>query len=96
MLLNHFLLRFMPIPLMMFLIGCVPATVDTPPPTEQSCQASHYETLLWKPQSALDSVELPKGTRVIPHRQPVTMDFRTDRMNITIGKQGRIERVYCG
>jgi len=60
------------------------------------CDASAYNSLLWKPKSVLDGQDFPKGTRVIGPDSMVTMDFRPDRLNITYGKLGRIERVYCG
>ncbi|PIB26662.1 hypothetical protein BFP76_12300 [Amylibacter kogurei] len=66
--------------------------IDTP----KECAAASYQHLLWQPQSFLDGVTLPKNTRVIGPDMAVTMDYRSDRMNITIGKLGRIERIYCG
>lgn len=78
------------------LVACTPPTTQTAPKPAQSCQAEQYEALLWKPKSALDGQKLPEGTRVIYPNQAVTMDFRKDRLNISVGKSDRIERVYCG
>ncbi|GHA48992.1 hypothetical protein GCM10008927_12680 [Amylibacter ulvae] len=62
----------------------------------QECAADSFQHLLWQPQDFLNGVTLPKGTRVIGPDTAVTMDYRSDRMNIAIGKLGRIERIYCG
>tara|TARA_R110002096_G_scaffold46032_6_gene123075 strand:- start:49906 stop:50196 length:291 start_codon:yes stop_codon:yes gene_type:complete len=88
--------RFLPISALVFLIGCTPMADPTPSPTSRSCQAAQYQSLLWKPQSVLNNVTLPNGTRVISPDQAVTMDLRMDRMNISIGKLDRVERVFCG
>lgn len=62
---------------------------------EDQCGAAEFQHLIGQPQSALDDLELPESTRIIPPGAPVTMDFRPDRLNIQIGEDGLIERVHC-
>jgi len=79
------------------LSACVPENMEQLPKQQSdSCDSGQYEHMLWKPKSVLDGLSLPRGTRVIGPDQAVTMDFRPNRLNITYGKLGRIERVYCG
>lgn len=79
------------------LTGCV-ATPSDPvlKPEPVSCAAAIFSHLKWQPETFLTTVTLPKGTRVIRPDTMVTTDYRADRMNISIGKLGRVERVYCG
>ena len=76
-------------------------TVSGPNSTPQvetgaECGAQEYQKLLWKPETILRNVGLPKNTRIIFPDTAVTMDYRVKRLNIYIGKSARIERVYCG
>lgn len=38
----------------------------------------------------------PPRARVIFPGQPMTMDYRADRLNVEIGIDDRVRRVYCG
>ena len=38
---------------------------------------------------------LPAGSRVIGPSDPVTMDFRPERLNVEVGADGRIAKVGC-
>lgn len=83
------------------LVVAIPACTQQPSKDNLSnapekCKAHIFQKMLWKPSSALNDVSLPKETRVILPDQAVTMDYRPARLNITIGKLGRIEKVYCG
>ncbi|MDT1063158.1 I78 family peptidase inhibitor [Paracoccus sp. CPCC 101403] len=80
------------------LAGCTePQAPDAPAtlPGEDACGASRFQNLVGQPKSVLDGVTLPEGNRVIGPNQPVTMDFRPTRLNVEIGKDGRIARVGC-
>ena len=83
--------------LVTILTACVPnGGVENRPVDMKNCDATTYETLLWKPTSALDGVTLPKLSRIIHPDQAVTADYRAERLNIKIGKLNRIEQVFCG
>ena len=60
------------------------------------CAKDQFDIYLWQRAETLDGLALPKGTRVIQPGMAVTMDFRPNRLNLAIGKTGRIERIYCG
>lgn len=70
--------------------GALPAEPDP-----DACKASTYQGLVGQRRSVLDTMMLPAGTRVIGPGDPVTMDFRAERLNVEIGEGGRIERIAC-
>ena len=70
----------------------LPAPVQ--PDTDQ-CKASALQGLVGQPKSVLQTMLLPAGSRVIEPGQAVTMDYRADRLNVEIGKDGRIGRIGC-
>jgi len=77
------------------LAACVePAPLPVEPDTDQ-CNASSLQGLVGQSGTVLQKMMLPAGTRVINPGDPVTMDFRPDRMNVEIGASGRIEKVAC-
>ena len=80
------------------LSGCGSATDPVRQPTSEpeDCNAAAFTYLKWQPESHLETVKLPVDTRVIGPGMVVTADYRANRLNITIGKLGRIERIYCG
>lgn len=76
------------------LAACVePAPVPEPEP--DLCNAAAMQGLVGQPASVLQTMMLRAGTRVINPGDPVTMDFRPDRMNVEIGANGRIEKIAC-
>ena len=78
------------------LMACNP----TPPPRKVlvsgSCGAEGMQTLVGQDRSVLAAMTFPAGTRIIEPGQPVTMDYSATRLNILIGKTGKVERVNCG
>jgi len=91
------------LPLCLLLIGC--ATLqDTPaisgppvpPPEEDSCGAGQYAALVGQDATALERVLIMREIRLIRPGQPVTADFRPQRINFLIGADESIERISCG
>ncbi len=77
------------------LTACVqPEPVPSEPAADQ-CNAASLSGLVGQPSTVLKTMLLPAGTRVINPGDPVTMDFRPDRMNIEIGADGRIAKIGC-
>lgn len=75
-------------------VACAPVEdAETPADT---CGAADFEYLKWQKAEVLADVELPKDTRIIRPEMAVTMDFRQNRLNISVGKSGRIENIRCG
>jgi hypothetical protein len=74
-----------------------------PPPTEPTgeCDASKARELVGRPATAENGAEAQRltGARTIRWIRPgdmVTMDYRTDRLNINVNANGRIEELNCG
>ena len=42
------------------------------------------------------AIAVPGAIRVIAPGQPVTQDFRTDRLNLEVDASGNLVRAYCG
>jgi hypothetical protein len=85
---------FAAVPLIL-LAACVPPPPATPPEDADLCKAQALQGLVGQPQSVLQSMLLPAGSRVIGPSDPVTMDFRPERLNVEIGADGRIAKVGC-
>ena len=62
----------------------------------RSCAAEQYQMLVGQPGADIDAATLPQPARVYGPGDAVTMDYRTDRLNVEIGEDGAVRRVYCG
>lgn len=72
-------------------------TADAGPATgENACGAAELQSLVGTSVGSLDPATLPEPRRVIFFGQAVTMDFRADRLNVEIGKDDKVARVFCG
>ena len=73
-----------------------------PPPggggsgSADSCGAGALQGLVGQPESALQGMRFSQPVRVIGFGMPVTMDYARGRLNIEMGPDGRIARVWCG
>ena len=78
------------------LAACVqpvpPMQPDTPP---DDCKASSYQGLVGQSRSILTTMMLPAGSRVVGYGDPVTTDFRPERLNVEIDQGGRISKISC-
>jgi hypothetical protein len=61
-----------------------------------SCGAAERQDLVGTSIGALDAATLPEDRRVIFPGMAVTMDYREDRLNVEVGADDRIARVFCG
>ena len=79
------------------LAACVEAQppAEPPPAGQPACQADAFQGLVGQPRQVLRDMRLPEGSRIIGPTDPVTADFREDRLNFEIGKDGRIARIGC-
>lgn len=83
------------VPLVM-LAGCDEAPAKPEQDTAaDACKAASLQVLVGQPKSVVENMDLPEATRILGPNQPVTMDFRPDRLNIEIGTDGRIKRIGC-
>ena len=81
------------------LAACQPTqapALDKVPPMSDACGAAALQALVGQDRSVLDTMTLPAPNRVIAYGRPVTMDYSEGRLNILLGKDGRIRRVHCG
>jgi hypothetical protein len=72
--------------------ACVPEVV----PDRNVCGAAGMQDLLGQDRSVLAAMTLPAGTRVITPGMAITEDYSARRLNIDIGADGRIQRLWCG
>ncbi|MFC3570505.1 I78 family peptidase inhibitor [Paracoccus sp. TOH] len=79
------------------LTACVPADppATAPQPAPDGCKAAQFRGLIGQPRGVLEAMTLPQGSRIIGPRDPVTADFRAERINFEIGKDGRIAKIGC-
>jgi len=61
-----------------------------------SCPADAHQDWVGKRVDVLNDVDLPQGTRVLFPTTPATMDYREDRLNVSVDKADKIARVFCG
>jgi len=80
--------------------GCVTQPVASPPPLPapeaDSCEATPYGRLIGAPATALERELIMRQIRILRPGQPMTMDYRAERLNIEIGPDERINRLFCG
>jgi hypothetical protein len=61
-----------------------------------TCGAARFAYLVGQRNTVVERTALPDGARVILPGQPVTTDFRAERLNVLIDGNAEVERVYCG
>lgn len=60
------------------------------------CGAASRQDLVGTSVGTLDSASLPEGTRVLFPGMAATTDLREDRLNVEVGGNDTVVRVYCG
>jgi len=68
-----------------------PKVVDKADP----CGANRYMSLVGTSAKNIKLSELPSNTRVLYPTTPMTRDYRIDRLNIHVSKDGTIMRLDC-
>jgi hypothetical protein len=61
-----------------------------------ACGAAARQDLVGTSVGALDASTLPENRRVLFPGMAATMDFVPERLNVEVGTDDRIARVYCG
>ena len=64
--------------------------------TKDACGAGGFQQYVGRSIGALNEVDLPDGARVLFPTTPATMDLREDRLNVEVGKDDHIVRIFCG
>lgn len=80
---------------MLAFAACVPVT-EPDPVDEDLCRASGSQSLVGQSGDVLAAMTFPIGTRVIYPDTAVTSDYNPGRLNILVGRTGRIDEVTCG
>ena len=65
---------------------------------EDACGASQYQSLVGQDEAAVMAAGITPGqkARVFGPDAVLTMDFRSDRINVELDGSGKVIRVYCG
>jgi hypothetical protein len=61
-----------------------------------TCPARQLQPLVGRPERAAYGITYPGPTRVLHPGEITTMDHNPERLNVKIGPNGRIKRIYCG
>lgn len=64
--------------------------------SDDACGAAALQPLVGTSVGTLDPATLPEPRRIIFPGQAVTMDFAAERLNVEIGPDDAVARVYCG
>lgn len=88
------------------IVACAPADAPAEHPPkdigeESLCDASAATSLIGERQSEeigarLRTLTGARQLRWVPHGAAVTMDYRADRLTISLDKNNAIERISCG
>ncbi len=81
--------------------GCHPGGTPPPPRAEGACHAERVQKLVGTVFTDADADHArrragARTTRVLPPNSMMTMDFRTDRLNIFLGPDKVVTKVNCG
>lgn len=90
--------------LMMAVTGCTTMPADGPMPPEQgagACNADAAQDLVGRPATSQLAADAQRRSGAATVRwlrpgQVVTMEFRADRLNITVDAGNRVESIRCG
>jgi hypothetical protein len=63
---------------------------------DDTCGAEASQGLVGTSVGELQAASLPENRRIIFPGMAVTMDFQPERINVEIGTDDRIARVFCG
>lgn len=83
------------------LAACAQMTGDGDAPVdvaqgEDACGAAGFQTLVGTSVGTLDPSTLPEPRRILFPGQAATLDFAAERLNVEIGSDDLVARVYCG
>jgi len=79
------------------LAGCMASETPTPPPSDaDQCGAEARQHLIGQDRAAFDESSVDGPVRVLPPGSAMTMDYRRERLNVELGEDGSITRIWCG
>ncbi|MBV7380377.1 I78 family peptidase inhibitor [Maritimibacter dapengensis] len=67
-------------------------------PDPDACNASQYQSLVGRDEAAVAEAGIEPGqkARIFGPGDVLTMDYRSDRINVELDAAGEVVRVYCG
>lgn len=67
-------------------------------PDPDACNASQFQHLVGRDEAAVAEAGIEPGqkTRIFGPGDMLTMDYRSDRINVELDAVGEVVRVYCG
>jgi len=66
------------------------------PAATDSCGATGYSDRIGRDYKSYDFSAPNRPVRIVGPDTAMTMDYRTDRLNVDIDGRGRITRIWCG
>ena len=89
------------LPAALWLAACAGQPTDPAPPVAGACTAEAAQAWIGKPASEtnLEAVRAATGAAALRALKPgdaMTMDYRTDRVNVVQDANGAIEKISCG
>ncbi|MFO7771159.1 hypothetical protein HAT86_06040 [Roseovarius gahaiensis] len=79
----------------MALAGCN-TTNEGPADDTDTCEAERLQHWVGQPRNAFDAEAIDGPVRILPPGAMMTMDYRLDRLNVDLSKDGQITRIWCG
>ncbi|MDA9207746.1 I78 family peptidase inhibitor [Octadecabacter sp.] len=73
-----------------------PPANPIPPAGQDTCNAVQYADLVGQDATALERILIMGQVRVIRPGQPVTLDFRPNRINFNINAKNEVASIRCG
>jgi len=65
-------------------------------PQPDTCQMAAHQSLIGTEGAAIEPSSLPAGARVVCHGCAVTLDYRAERLNVELGRDGKVASLRCG
>lgn len=76
--------------------GVRPAAQSESGSRDDPCGAARHEHRVGEPGDAVQASMFPPGARVLRPGMVMTMDYRSERLNVVINEAGKVDRIYCG
>ncbi len=103
----HYRTVYVSMCLALLAVACAPEPAENEPPAaspeqmagipeDDTCNAARYAHLIGRPIDMPGMVEPTANLRHVGPDTQVTMDFRSDRVNLKYGEDERIFEITCG
>ncbi len=76
--------------------ACAPPTTTDTGASKDTCGAVPLQNLVGSPATLVTSLKRENPVRVIAPGQMVTLDYRSERINVETDAKGNVVRITCG